>query len=58
VDDVCSRCCVFCENRRRFHWVNVDHDCAAAARAYCEIGDRGGLSTTAPDPIQWGGCTP
>jgi hypothetical protein len=58
VNGVCSRCCVFCENRRRFHWVNVDHDCAAAARAFCEINDRGGLSTTAPDAIEWGGCAP
>lgn len=58
VDDVCGRCCAFCENRLRFHWVNVDHDCAEAAREYCAVGDRGGLSTTAPDPIQWGGCRP
>jgi hypothetical protein len=58
VGNQCQRCCAFCENRLRFHWVNVDHDCADAARAYCAVGDRGGLSTSAPDAIQWGGCRP
>lgn len=53
----CLRCCVICEAQSRFHWVNVDADCAGAAERYCARSSRGGLAT-APgiDPVQWGTC--
>lgn len=54
----CLRCCVICEAQSRFHWVNVDHDCAAAAERYCARSSRGGVAS-APglDAIQWGTCS-
>lgn len=53
----CLHCCVVCANQSRFHWVNVDHDCARAAARYCSRHGRGGVST-APgvDAVQWGIC--
>lgn len=56
IDNQCVRCCALCANREAFHWVNVDHDCAAAAARYCDVGTRGGIEDDHPDPIQWGSC--
>ncbi len=46
-------CCALCRNRTRYHQVNVPMHCTDAARAYCNVGDRGGLVDA-----MWGACAP
>jgi hypothetical protein len=48
----CHRCCAWCMDRDRAHWVNVDDDCIGAATAYCLVRGRGPL-----DQAYWGECT-
>ncbi len=54
----CLRCCVYCANDTRFHWLNVGHDCATFAAQYCSQAGRGGLlDQPGIDPARWGACT-
>ncbi len=50
--DRCHRCCAWCMDRDRAHWVNVDDDCIGAATAYCLVRGRGEI-----DQAYWGECT-